>query len=78
MNPNDHIPTAEIEQDIADTLAEIATMQREEKGLRIIGDKWSVMRADARKSGIKEREEFVAKLRTILAEREFAEEQHGT
>lgn len=66
---NDHIPTSEIRQDIADTLAEIATMEREEKGLRMIGDRMSVFRADARRDGIKERREFIAKLQGILAAR---------
>lgn len=63
---HDHIPTETIEQDIADTEREIAQMTREEKGFRIAGDRWSVMRADARLQGIAERKEFVSKLNQIL------------
>lgn len=66
---NDHIPTSEVIQDIKDTLAEISKMEREEKGFRLVGDKWSVMRADARLTGISERKVFVGKLREILRER---------
>lgn len=66
---NDHIPTSEIQKDIQDTLNEIATMEREEKGLRIVGDRMSIFRAEARLNGIKERKEFVKKLEEILSER---------
>ena len=59
----------EIRQDIRDTEAEIAQMKREEMGFRLIGDRMSIFRADARASGIKERMEFIAKLRNILFER---------
>lgn len=65
----DHISTAEIQQDIADTLAEIKAMEREEQGLRLIGDRMSVFRADARRSGIQERIAFIKKLEAILISR---------
>lgn len=66
---NDHIPSSEIRKDIADTEAEIAVMEREEAGLRLIGDRWSVMRADSRLIGVRERREFISKLRDILYQR---------
>ena len=72
---NDHISTEEIEQDIADTWAEINTMEREEKGFRIVGDRWSVMRADGRLTGIAERKEFIEKLENILKERVINEQE---
>lgn len=65
----EHISTDEIMQDIRVTEAEIHQMEREEKGLRQIGDRWSVMRADARITGIKERRDFISKLLKILTER---------
>ena len=68
------IPTAEIEQDIRDTEAEIQTMQREVEGFRLIGDRLSHFKADARQDGIREREAFIAKLKIILSERQFAKE----
>ena len=64
-----HIPTNEIERDIRDTKAEIVTMRREIEGFRLLGDRWSDMRARARESGIQEREAFIAKLRSLLAAR---------
>ena len=66
---NKHIPTEEIEQDILDTQNEIITMKREIKGYRLIGDRMSIFRANARESGIRERKEFIEKLEMILAER---------
>lgn len=71
---NDHIPTAEIEQDIADTEHEIAVMQREVVAFEMVPResrdfKMSRFRADARRDGIKKREEFISKLRALLAER---------
>lgn len=66
---HDHIPSSEVIQDIKDTLAEISRMEREEKGFRLVGDRWSVMRADSRRSGISERKVFVDKLKEILRER---------
>jgi len=70
------ISAAEIEQDILDTEQEIAQMEREEKGLRLIGDKLSVYRANARRDGIKERRVFITKLKQILDER--AQDRHQT
>jgi hypothetical protein len=69
MDGNDHIPTEEIKQDIFDTGREIADMRREEEGYRLIGDRMSLFRADARRSGIREREEFIAKLVALLKAR---------
>ena len=63
---NAHIPTEEIEQDILDTQHEIAAMRCEIEGFKLLGDRWADMRARARESGIKEREEFIGKLREIL------------
>lgn len=68
----EHITTTEIEEDIAATEREIVQMEREEQGLRLIGDRLSCYKADARRDGIKERREFIAKLRGIIAERDAA------
>jgi excinuclease UvrABC helicase subunit UvrB len=73
VDRNAHIPTEEIERDIADTEYEIETMQREEAGYRLVGDKLSVYRADARRDGIKRRQEFIAKLRELLKSRGVTE-----
>ena len=66
---HDSIPTAEILQDIADTKREIHVMEKEEKGFRMFTDRWSMVRADYRRDGIRDRKEFVAKLEGILKER---------
>lgn len=66
------IPTEVMERDIAETEAEIATMEREIHGFRLLGDRWSMMRADARVTGIRERREFIAKVQAILATRRGA------
>lgn len=69
---NQHIPSEEIERDIADTEHEIANMRREIDAFRILadtGDRMADMRARARESGIKEREAFNAKLKAILEAR---------
>lgn len=63
---NKHISSSEIKQDIADTQAEVVMMRREEEGYRLIGDKMSVFRADARRLGIKERQKFIKDLKSIL------------
>ena len=63
------ISSGEILQDIAYTKAEIDQMTREMEGYRMIGDKMSHFRADARQSGIHEREIFIQKLEAILKER---------
>ncbi len=65
----EHIPDAEVKQDISDTEAEIIVLEREVKGLRLIGDKLSVFKADAKEAGIKERQEFIAELQALLAYR---------
>lgn len=67
---NAHIPTDEIKNDIADTEREIVQMEREEKGLRMIGDRMSIFRADNRQIGIDDRRKFITKLKTILLIRE--------
>ena len=64
-----HGSSEEIKQDIADTEAEIVTMEREITAYRLLGDRWSHMRADARVTGIQERQTFIAKLQAILDER---------
>lgn len=65
----DKISNDEIRNDIRETELEIEAMIREEKGLRIIGDRWSVMRADSRLDGIEERKLFIEKLKGILRAR---------
>lgn len=67
---NDHIPTTDILKDIADTEAEIATFKREIPALETLGDRMSMFRAGARRTGIQEREAFIVRLRDILKERE--------
>ena len=69
MANHDHIPTADILQDIQDTQQEIITMTKEEAGLRMVGDRMSIFRADARRAGIAERKEFIRKLESILSAR---------
>lgn len=64
-----NITTEEMLKDIADTEAEIATMEREIKGFRLLGDRLSHMRADARVSGIQQRREFIGEVQKIIAER---------
>lgn len=66
---HDHIPTEEILKDIEDTEHEIETIKRQEQGFRLVGDRMSVFRADARRYGIKERQEFILKLNGILKSR---------
>lgn len=69
IQKNASIPNAEIEQDIADTEAEIANMTREAEAFALLGDRMSDFRRTARLNGIKERQEFIGKLRQILAAR---------
>jgi hypothetical protein len=71
---HDHIPTEEIKRDIADTEAEIVTMEREMEGLRLIRDRLSHFKADARRDGIQRRQEFISKLKAILTERGVPDE----
>lgn len=63
---NKHISTEEIKQDIADTEADIANWKREIKGYDLIRDRMSYMRASARRSRIKEAEDFIEDLKAIL------------
>ena len=63
---NTDIPTKEIEQDILDTEKEIAEMEREAAGYRLVGDRMSNFRADCKESGIRERKIFIEKLQAIL------------
>ena len=65
-DPHAHISTSEIKQDILDTEKEILRMMREVTGFELIGDKLSYVKAGARKSGIKERQEFIIRLQEIL------------
>jgi hypothetical protein len=69
LDRNAQIPSEEVRQDIRDTEREIADLTREEAGLRMIGDKLSVFRADARASGIRERAAFIVKLKALLSAR---------
>lgn len=68
---NKDIPTSEIQQDIIDTEREIATMLEEADHLEntplsLSTARWDHMRADARRSGVEEREHFVSQLKAIL------------
>ncbi len=65
-----NVPTKEIKQDIADTQAEINTMEREEKGFRLLDDRLSGMKADHRRAGIQQRTLFILNLEDILRERD--------
>lgn len=66
---NDHIPTEEVKQDMADTREEIHNMEREERAFRLLGDRMSMFKADARNTGIRQRREFLAKLGLVLETR---------
>ena len=71
LEDNKDIPTEEIMQDISDTQEEIATMKIEvehlaKTPLSMQSARWDHMRAEARLSGIKEREEFIEKLEHLL------------
>jgi hypothetical protein len=66
---NQHIPTPEIERDIADTEREISTMEREAEALDMLGDRMSDIRRRARLHGIEDRKIFIAKLKAILEAR---------
>lgn len=76
-----HIPDAEVLQDIRDTEAEIADMRARAPHLRALGeagDRMACMRADAYVSGIREREEFIAKLRALLDARQTNSASNGS
>ena len=61
------ITREEMLKDVADTEEEIAVMEREIQGLRLLGDRWSQMRADARVTGISERREFIEKVKALIS-----------
>lgn len=65
----DGISVEEMRQDIADTEAEIVEMQRELEGFRLLGDRWSQLRADVRVTGIRQRREFIAKVTKLIEAR---------
>lgn len=70
---NEHISTAEIEQDIRDTQQEIFQMERELPHLQglaeVSRDRLADMRARNCADGIKERKAFISKLQRILDHR---------
>lgn len=72
---NAHIPTVEVVQDIADTEAEIETMEQELRAWEAlpIGSPDYLMahrlRIPNRRQGIKDRYEFIRKLKDILEKR---------
>ena len=61
-----HISTETIEKYIIYTKNDILRYKREIKGYRLIGDRWSVMRADAREGYIVECEDLIESLECIL------------
>ena len=68
---NAHMPLAEIEQDIRDTEQEIYDRERQLPHLHGLAetsrDRLADMRARACEDGIKERKEFVRKLKLLVA-----------
>lgn len=67
---NEHISTAEIEKDIADTATEIEQLERELKAFTLLGDKLSLFRAHSRRLSIDNRREFINNLQAILEYRQ--------
>jgi hypothetical protein len=67
------IPTEEVEQDIKDTENEIIVMKREVEAFRMLGDRMSMFKADARVDGIIERERFIEQLKELLEYRKSLE-----
>ena len=67
------VPLKEIKEDIFLTENEIVILEREIKGLELLGDRMSMFRADAKRSGIRERKIFIDKLKVLLSEREKEE-----
>lgn len=68
---NKDVPTEVIEQDILDTQSEITQMEREaehyEKSpLSLPTARLDHMKAEAKRSGIQERKQFIEKLKAIL------------
>lgn len=72
MNNNDHIPTDEILNDIADTEMEIFDYERKIPALRTLNDRMSHFKADYMVNEIRERKQFIVKLRAILMERKYS------
>ncbi len=70
MTNHDHIATSEILQDIKDTQAEIATMERELNGLSFMDDRLSQMKRAHRIKGILDRQRFIDILTDIIFGRE--------
>lgn len=69
------IPTEEIKQDIADTVSEIETLKAELAHLETTPTsardyRLNMIKADARRTGIRQRTEFIEKLQQILRYRE--------
>lgn len=63
------VPTSEVEQDIADTEAEILDLERKSPGHKILaeaGDRRADMRYQAGLDGIESRKNFIAELKQIL------------
>jgi len=71
LKTNAHIPDDEVLRDIADTEFEIRQMTAEAEHLEktpmsLPSARMDHMRASARRSGIKDREEFIQKLKKLL------------
>lgn len=70
IEANSNITTETILQDIEDTRVEIEQLEREAKGLRLIGDRLSLMKADKRDLEIYARNDFIKTLSILLKERQ--------
>lgn len=66
LEANAHIPSDEIRQDIADTQEEITRLQEGKAMSFGTKDRIDHMRAQAARTGIEERKEFVAGLERLL------------
>ena len=75
LNRLKHIPSDEVIKDIADTKAEIAELERKISTYEILGDRMSMFRADAARGGIRERKEFIKKLKDLLETRQKESEK---
>lgn len=62
-DPNLHISIEEMEKDIADTELEIEALRHDLASAEISRDRWGIMKAE---TGIRQREEFVEKLKKYL------------
>ena len=65
------ITVEEALQDIEDTEREIAQMDRELEAFEMLGDKMSRFKADHRRTGIRERREFITEVRAMLDNGDF-------